>query len=50
MQVHQRVYLGMHKYLLTQWGLIQQIPFWHSAGPFIDPEHVPYDIMNDVIW
>ena len=23
-------------------------PSWCSAGPFIDPEHVPYDIMDDI--
>ena len=49
MRAHQRINLGMHVYLLTQRGLNQRIPSWHGAGPFIDPEHVPYDVTNYVI-
>ena len=30
-------------------GLNERIPSWCGTGPFIDPEHVPYDIMNDIM-
>ena len=49
MRAHQHINLGVHMYLLTQQGLNQQIPPWCSAGPFIDLEHMPYDVMNDII-
>ena len=49
MRAHQCINLGMHVYLLTQQGLDQRIPHGAAPGPFIDPEHVPYDVTNDII-